>query len=190
MHRRSVPWMFLAGLALSAAITQPGTRLAAQAALSNRLPVDSIKLPPGFSIAVYADNVPNARSLVLGPKGTLFVSTRSAGNVYALRDTNGDHRADQVITIASGLNMPNGVAFTRRRAVRGRGQPRLRYDDIEDALGQRRRSPWSSTSRSPTERHHGWKFIAFGPDGLLYVPVGAPCNICERDDRVSRPSRA
>src|SRR3989339_2041829 len=72
---------------------------------------DAIKLPPGFTIAVYADDVPGARSMALGAKGTLFVGSRGEGKVYAIIDRNGDHRADEVITVAKGLNMPNGVAF-------------------------------------------------------------------------------
>ena len=108
--------MFLAGVSLAAALTQAGAALSAQTAASTRLPVESIKLPPGFSIAVYTDKVPGARSLALGPKGTLFVSTRSA-NVYAVRDTNRDGRGDEVFTIATGLNMPNGVAIRTARCT-------------------------------------------------------------------------
>ncbi|HEY7531376.1 MAG TPA: hypothetical protein VH681_01185, partial [Nitrospiraceae bacterium] len=67
------------------------------------LPLDNVKLPPGFAISVYADNVPNARQMVLGANGTLFVGTRGKGDVYAVVDKNGDQRADVVFTIARGL---------------------------------------------------------------------------------------
>src|SRR3982074_760644 len=73
-------------------------------------PIERIKLPPGFKIEVYADKVENARSLALGDKGTVFVGTRTH-SVYALGDTNRDGKADQVVTVAAGLNAPNGVAF-------------------------------------------------------------------------------
>src|SRR5262245_45505963 len=75
------------------------------------LPLDTITLPPGFAITVYADNVPNARGLTLGQNGTLFVGTKSKGDVYAVVDKNGDQRADEVLTIARGLQLPVGVAY-------------------------------------------------------------------------------
>ena len=144
--------------------------------------LDRIKLPPGFSIQLYAENVPNARSMVMSPGGILFVGTRSAGNVYAVLDENRDHVADEVITIARGMNMPNGVAFREGALYVAEVNRILRYDKIEDAL----RSPPKPevvNATFPQDEHHGWKYIAFGPDEKLYIPVGAPCNICLREDR-------
>ena len=77
---------------------------------TNRL-LKKITLPPGFKITLYAEDVPNARSMTLSPNGVLFVGTRKKGTVYAVIDNDQDQKADQVVTIASGLNMPNGVAF-------------------------------------------------------------------------------
>lgn len=138
-----------------------------------------ITLPPGFSINIYADNVENARSLVLGDSGTLFVGTRSAGKVYAVLDRNHDARVDEVITIAEGLNMPNGVAFREGSLFVAEVNRVLRYDLIESRLINSPK-PVIVTDSFPKDSHHGWKFIRFGPDGKLYVPVGAPCNVCER----------
>jgi glucose/arabinose dehydrogenase len=140
-----------------------------------------IKLPPGFEIAIYADNVPGARSLALGNKGTVFVGTRDEGRVYALVGRNGSNRADEVITIARGLNMPNGVAFRQGSLYVAEISRVIRYDRIEDRL-RNPPPPIVVNDSFPKDRHHGWKFIRFGPDGILYVPVGAPCNICERKD--------
>ncbi len=157
---------------------------------SGKLPLDKIKLPPGFQIGVYAEGVVNARSLCLSPKGTLFVGTREEGSVYALRDTNGDQRADQVFTIAKKLNMPNGVAVRNGALYVAEVNRILRYNDIEkciDALARGEAScpqPVTVYDKYPTESHHGWKYIAFGPDGKLYIPVGAPCNICESKDPI------
>lgn len=145
------------------------------------LSLELIKLPPGFDIAVYADNVPNARSMTLGSGGTLFVGTRKAGNVYAVRDRDGDARADEVFTVASGLNMSNGVAFRDGALYVAEVNRVLRYDDIESRLADPP-TPSVVNDGFPRDPHHGWKFIRFGPDGMLYVPVGAPCNVCERDD--------
>jgi len=142
------------------------------------LPLEQIKLPPGFRIEIYASGVPNARSMTLSPNGTLFVGTRTEGNVYAIVDRNGDHKADDVITIARGLNMPNGVAFRDGALYVAEVRRILRYDDIEARL-QTPPKPGVVSDAFPGDRHHGWKFIRFGPDGMLYVPVGAPCNICE-----------
>ena len=140
-----------------------------------------VTLPPGFSIDLYAANVPGARSMAFGAKGTLFVGTRGEGKVYALVDRNGDQRADEVITIARGLNMPNGVAFSDGALFVAEVSRVLRFDNIEERLKNPPR-PVVVNESLPTKSHHGWKFIRFGPDGRLYVPVGAPCNVCEEKD--------
>jgi glucose/arabinose dehydrogenase len=141
----------------------------------------TIKLPRGFSISLYARGVPNARSLSLSPKGTLFVGSREAGSVYALRDENGDHRADGVYTIAKGLDMPNGVAFRNGSLYVAEVSRILRFDGIETRLSAPP-DPVVVSDRFPRDKAHGWKFIRFGPDGKLYVPIGAPCNACTKAD--------
>jgi len=138
-------------------------------------------MPPGFKISLFAMNLPNARSMVLSPGGTLFVGTRAAGNVYAVVDNDADNRADAVITIAQGLNMPNGVAFRNGSLYVAEVNRILRYDNIESRL-KTPPEPVIVSSGFPSDKHHGWKYIAFGPDEMLYVPVGAPCNICESPD--------
>lgn len=146
---------------------------------SAALPIEKIKLPPGFEISVFAENVVNARSLALGDAQTLFVSTRTQGNVYAIKH-NGT-KAQKIITIASGLNQPNGVAFHKGALYVAEINRILRYDNIEAQL-ENPPKPVVITTQYPSNTHHGWKFIRFGPDGLLYVPIGAPCNICEPGD--------
>ncbi len=145
------------------------------------LPVDEIKLPPGFRIGVYAYPVPGARSLTLGEKGTVFVGTRKTGKVYALSDRDGDGRAEDIAPIAEGLNNPNGVAFRGGALYVAEINRVIRFDDVENRLA-RPPAPATVNDTFPRDEHHGWKFIRFGPDGKLYVPVGAPCNVCERDD--------
>ena len=147
-------------------------------AMGAPLHLDRIKLPPGFHISVYAENVPNAREMALSPGGVLFVSTRRAGNVYAVMDSEHRNRGDRVITIARGLENPNGVAFRNGALFVAERSRVLRYDDIERHLDSPPK-PVVIRDDFPHEAHHGWKFIAFGPDGWLYVPVGAPCNICK-----------
>jgi len=169
-----------AGLALAAACR--GASPApddASSALASRLSL--LKLPPGFRIAVWADDLPDARSLAVSPSGTVFVGSRDAGVVRALRDTDGDGRADERHVLARGLEMPNGVAFRDGALYVAEISRISRFDDIEARLAA---PPQPVVLRDdyPTDRHHGWKFIAFGPDGWLYVPVGAPCNVCAVQD--------
>lgn len=147
---------------------------------SQDLPLNKIRLPDGFEISIYASDVPGARSMALGPNGTLFVGTR-VGKVYAIVDRNRDNRADEVITVARGLRMPNGVALRGGALYVGEVSRVLRYDNIEARLSNPP-TPVVVNDTFPGDRHHGWKFIRFGPDGQLYVPVGAPCNVCERSD--------
>lgn len=144
--------------------------------------LENVRLPPGFSIHGYADEVPGARSMTLSPSGTLFVGTRGEGKVYALVDSNQDFIADRMYTLADGLHMPNGVAFRDGALYVAEVGRILRFADIENHL-QDPPPPEVITANYPEDEHHGWKFIAFGPDGKLYVPVGAPCNVCrpERD---------
>ncbi len=140
------------------------------------LPLDELKLPSGFEIELYAQ-VDNARQMALGDKGTVFVGSRNAGKVHALVDENGDYKADRVYLIADGLNMPSGIAFKDGDLYVAAVNRVLRYDHIESRLSNPPK-PVVITSALPDDEHHGWKYIAFGPDGYLYVPVGVPCNIC------------
>ena len=140
-----------------------------------------LKLPPGFRIDAFADDVPNARELALGANGTVFVGSRSAGNVYALIDADRNGRAERVVVIASGLEQPTGVAFHDGDLYIGATSRILRLRAIESHLDDPPK-PEVVTDSLPSDTTHGWKFIAFGPDGRLYVPIGAPCNICDRDN--------
>jgi len=141
----------------------------------------TIELPQGFKIDIFAEDVINARSITRSPEGTIFVGTRSAGNVYALRDEDGDNKAEKKWVIATDLSMPNGVAVKDGDLYVAEHNRILRFDDIENQLDHPPK-PVVINEDYPSETHHGWKFIDFGPDGKLYVPVGAPCNICESED--------
>ena len=145
-----------------------------------------IQLPPGFKVELYATGVPNARSLTLGSGGTVFVGSRRAGKVYALVGNGRGDRASEVITIARGLNTPNGVAFHDGSLYVAEVSRVLRYDDIEARL-KNPPVPVVVSTELPLTNQHEWRFIRFGPDGWLYVGVGAPCNVCESTDkRVAR----
>jgi glucose/arabinose dehydrogenase len=136
-----------------------------------------ITLPPGFSIGVYAADVPNARQMAAGPRGVVFVGSRSEGKVYAVVDADGDHRAEAVHVLARGLSMPSGIAFRDGNLYVAEVSRILVMRDVARDLTRPAKVEVVSNAY-PSDTHHGWKFIAFGPDGRLYVPVGAPCNVC------------
>ena len=186
MHRaqsRSNRWPLdvtaAARTSLRAALAVFALAAAAQAA-GQKLPLERIRLPPGFSIELFAE-VPNARGMALG-KDTLFVGSRSGGSVYALRlrGQGTGLAAERPVVVARNLEMPTGVAFLDGSLYIADVGRILRLDGIEARLDSPP-APVVVTDRLPKDAHHGWKFIAFGPDGRLYVPVGAPCNVCERD---------
>ena len=136
--------------------------------------LEDIELPPGFSIEEYA-SVPNARSLVLGAKGTIFVSNRRGGSVYAVVDG-----GKRTIRLLRGLNSPNGIAMLDSDLYVAEIDRVTRYRDIESHLDDVPKGELLSIDL-PGDRHHGWRYIGFGPDEKLYISIGAPCNICDED---------
>lgn len=150
--------------------------------------LSKIKLPDGFKVELYAASVEGARSMALGSNGTVFVGTRgkrgdpeNRGSVYAVVDADGDYLADTVTVLDDDLFMPNGVAFKNGSLYVAEPNRILRYDNIEAELPTLP-APVVVNDSFPSDTHHGWKYIKFGPDERLYVPVGAPCNICESSD--------
>lgn len=143
-------------------------------------PIEQLRVPEGFAISVFAEPVANARGMVFGDRGTLFVGSRERGQVYAVQDRDGDGRADAIQVIARGLNMPVGVAFKDGALYVSAVDRILRFDAIESRLDHPPK-PVVVLADLPDKSHHGWRYLAFGPDGKLYVPIGAPCNVCDQD---------
>ncbi|MFO1397160.1 MAG: sorbosone dehydrogenase family protein [Burkholderiales bacterium] len=149
---------------------------AGAAGAQSPLPLDRIRLPPGFAIELVA-RAPDVRAMTWGAQGTLFAGSTN-GNVYAITPAPaGSRDAAKVRTIASGLRDPGGVAFRDGALYVSAVSRIVRFDDIEKRLDAPP-APVVVTDALPSDGHHGRKFIAFGPDGKLYVPVGAPCNVC------------
>jgi glucose/arabinose dehydrogenase len=163
-----------------APIAQPPAPLPA-----GEIQVSKIKVPPGFKVELWASGINNARAMTWGDKGTLFVSSRVAGNVYAIVDKGGQR---EVKTIAKGLNLPNGVAFKNGTLYIAEVSKISKMEGIEDKLDS---PPQMVTvfDTLPKDLPHGWKYLAFGPDGKLYFNIGAPCNICIPPDTHANISR-
>jgi glucose/arabinose dehydrogenase len=140
--------------------------------------IQQLRLPPGFSIQLYAANVPNARSLALADNGVVFAGTGPEGKLYAIEDNNHDGIGDKNFTLATGLNMPNGVAFKNGSLYVAEINRIIRFDQITENLAHPPK-PAVVYDQFPSDTHHGWKYLRFGPDDKLYTAVGAPCNVCE-----------
>src|SRR2546423_555959 len=134
-------------------------------------------VPAGFHVTVFADSVGNAGEMALGPRGTVFVGSWT-GKVNAVIDRDGDHKADRVVVIASGLDQPNGVAVHNGALYVATKSKILRFDDIEQHLDAPPAAVVVRDNLPNPNQGHTWKFIAFGPDNLLYMSVGSTCNVC------------
>jgi glucose/arabinose dehydrogenase len=145
----------------------------------SEIPIDKLRLPKGFTAEIWASGIPNARTMVRGDKGKIYVGTFAMGRVYEVTDT-GERRTSRVV--AEKLTRPNGVAFRNGSLYVMAINQVYRYDGIEDKPNVQ---PVELTGKFdlPPEQHHNWKYIAFGPDDKLYVQVGSPCNICEPSER-------
>ena len=143
-------------------------------AAAKDIPVEKIKVPAGFTVSLWADGIANARAMTWGDKGTLFVSSRVAGQVYAVVDRSGKR---EVKVIAKGLTQPNGVAFKGGTLYVAEISRITKLEGIEDKLDSPP-APVVVYDVLPKDAPHGWKYLSFGPDGKLYFNIGAPCNIC------------
>lgn len=148
-------------------------------AISNNVKnvLNQLQLPVGFTISIYAENVPNARTLAISESGIVYVGTRQQGDVYALEDFDKDGFAEKRYILASDLNMPNGVAYKDGSLYVAEVNRIIRFDHIDPPLNTAPEAVAIYT-QLPSDQHHGWKYLRFGKDNRLYTTVGAPCNIC------------
>jgi glucose/arabinose dehydrogenase len=174
-------YLLPANAAARKAVAGKGAAPAAAPAAAANTSLAALKLPKGFQIAVYADNVQGARELAVTDSGLVFVGSNKAGKVYALVDANKDGVAEKVVTVAEGLDHPNGVALLNGALYVGEISRIIKFDDIEKNYASK---PTYKVIKNdlPKETWHGAKYIKVGPDGKLYVPIGAPCNVCDKED--------
>ncbi len=138
--------------------------------------LSDLKLPAGFQIETIA-KIPNARGMTFSPSGTLFVGSRTEGRVYAVKFDR-DWKNPKIYPVALNFEQPVGVAFKDGDLYFSSISKIYKIKDVEKDL-MNSPKPVLVTDQLPDKAHHGWKFIAFGPDGMLYVPIGAPCNVCD-----------
>jgi len=150
---------------------------------SHQAIIKQLQAPAGFVVSIFADKLPNARSLALGDNGVVFVGTGSEGAVYAVQDSNSDGVADKSYVIADHLYMPNGVAYRDGSLYVAEVNRIIRFDRIVQQLANPPK-PAVVYDQLPSEQHHGWKYLRFGPDNKLYTSIGAPCNICEPEQPI------
>lgn len=140
-----------------------------------------LRLPVGFSISVYTDRVESARAMAVAPSGVVFVASRTTGKVFAVVDANKDYVVDKVVTVAEGLDSPIGVTYLNGSLFIAERYRVVRIDNIEKTY--LKNPKWKVVKDDfPHEKWHGEKIIKAGPDGKLYIPIGAPCNVCDKEN--------
>ncbi len=144
---------------------------------SHQAVLQQLQLPDGFEISIYADNVPNARTMALSDSGVLYIGTRQQGDVYAVADTTGDGVANKRYVIATDLYMPNGVAYKDMNLYVAETNRIIRFKHIDHHLSSPP-EPEVIYDALPSDKYHGWKYLRIGKDNRLYTAVGVPCNIC------------
>nr|WP_229256561.1 PQQ-dependent sugar dehydrogenase [Duganella lactea] len=159
----------LAATPTAAPAVKPGTDL-----------LSGFTLPKGFRISVYAEGAATARSMAVSDSGIVYVGSRKAGKVYALVPRADQQTAD-VVTIAEGLENPIGVTLLNGALYVGEIGRVIRFDNIDKRYAQKPSYAVVKVNL-PDDKWHGEKVIKASPDGKLYIPVGAPCNVCDTDD--------
>ena len=149
-------------------------------ARSHDLPLEALRLPPGFQISVFAE-LTNPRQLALSESGIVYAGSFRAGNLYGVIDANSDGSADKVATIDHGLTLPTGIAIQDGDLYVGAVNKLLVYQNIDQTF-ESSPEPFVLYDELPEETHHGWKYLGFSPEDNLFFNVGAPCNVCETEN--------
>jgi len=148
---------------------------------AEKLPINQLQVPADYRISIFAAPVPDARTMALGDHGIVFVGTRQEGKIYALIPDDKAAFGHKIVTIMAGLDMPNGIAYYQGNLYVAENHRILRFDQIETHLNHPP-APTVIIDNLPRNKHHGWRYMKIGPDGKLYIAIGAPCDVCLSDD--------
>ena len=144
--------------------------------------LNKLDLPDGFSIKIFSSDIKSPRQMAESDGGVIFVGSKSGDSIIALLDKDNDNYAETKIIVASNLSNPTGVEFKGGSLYFSEVDKIWVIENIDDYVlrSEHQELPNKKlvTDNLPSDTWHGWKWLGFGPDGYLYVPVGAPCNIC------------
>ena len=171
MHRLSLAALVL----IACAPADRGTAQAPPGLVKVTVAGHDLFVPQGFTVNVYAEGLGNARYLTRGPDGSPYLAIQRDGRIVKLPDANHDGVADSIVTVATGLNQPFGIAFRGDTMYVGETNAITRI-----APGGARQT---LVSGIPTGGH-STRTVVFGPDGLMYVSVGSSCNICDESSSI------
>lgn len=160
-------------LLLNCALAKRGAR---------NIQLDAIKLPPGFHISIYTNKVPGARQMALAQNGIIYVGTRTQGKIYGLLPNKNRNKAKVVFDFAKGLNMPNGVAYHQGHLYVAEHHKIIRFNNIDGRETKIIKPTVIASLPFKSAKTHSWHYLSFGPDNMMYVSIGAPCNVCKSDD--------
>lgn len=142
--------------------------------------IKNVRLQPGFSISVYAEGLENPRALAVDKNDVVYVGSSKAGKIFALQDTNKDFFADKTTVLAEQLNSPIGVTLLDGALYVAEMFRVIKIEQVDKYLSYKKSAPYTTIKEDfPKETWHGGKIIKSGPDGRLYIPIGAPCNTCD-----------
>ena len=133
------------------------------------------KVPAGYKVSLYATS-PNARQMALSPTGLLYVGSMAAGTVNVVE--NGKHR-----TLLEKLSHPSGIVWHKGDLYIAEISRLSVIRQIDEVVKKKQKPTLIALKTDfPSDYHHGWKYLAIGPDEKIYIPVGAPCNVCPAED--------
>jgi glucose/arabinose dehydrogenase len=169
--------------ALASWLAPGGATISTTPVIDTNAQLKKVRLPKDFSISIYADNLTNPRSMAVDTDDTVYVGSRKAGNIVALRDRNQDGVAETVIYVTKDLKDPTGVALHQGDLYVAETSRILRFKQVKAQLRQQQ-SFEVIKGDLPDKGWHGARAIEIGPDNRIYIPIGAPCNVCDVESAV------